>query len=158
MAIVLHKPKPTVMSTASASAAMAVLIASLADEVGQQQDFAESITKKIRALQSQLKPYHDKVRQLTELVTAYAKVQGVDPDQEFNESTENFLLEVGKASTVRTVLSVELAMMKLGNKVFFEKASIGLGVLDRHLTPEEKVGIIAIERGVRGVKINRKAM
>jgi hypothetical protein len=58
---------------------------------------------------------------------------------------------MGKAGTLRTVIDAERAMMKMGKKRFFEKCTIGLGVLDAFLTPAEREGILKIERCERCV-------
>jgi hypothetical protein len=128
----------------------------LIDQVGALQTDAEATAKKIKALQTHLKPYADKVKCLTELVSKYAMDNGIDPDKEFTTATNDFVLRVGKAGTQRTVADVELAMKKIGRKLFFQKCVIGLGVIDQYLTPEQKQRVLKVERCSRGIKVLRR--
>ena len=132
-------------------------IVELIEEVGQLQDDAEATTKRIKALQAHVKPYAEKVKQLAALVSKYAAESGFDPDLEFTETTDDFILQVGKAGTLRTVIDAERAMKRMGKKLFFEKCTIGLGVLDAYLTPAEKQGILKVERCERGIRVLRRA-
>jgi hypothetical protein len=43
---------------------------------------------------------------LAELATKYAVEEAIDPDQVFTEVTDNFLMQVGKAGTLRTVANI----------------------------------------------------
>ena len=52
---------------------------------------------------------------------------------------------------------VELAMKKMGRKLFFQKCAIGLGVIDQYLTPEEKHQVLKVERCSRGIKVLRRS-
>lgn len=131
-------------------------VVELIDQVGALQTDAEATAKKIKALQAHLKPYADKVKHLTELVSQYAKERGIDPDKEFTAVTDNFVLQVGKAGALRTVVDVELAMKMMGWKLFFQKCTIGLGVIDQYLTPEDKQGVLKVERCLRGIKVFRR--
>jgi hypothetical protein len=64
---------------------------------------------------------------------------------------------VGKAGTLRTVVDAERAMKRMGKKLFFEKCTIGLGVLDAYLTPAEKEGTLNVERCERSIRVLRRA-
>jgi hypothetical protein len=131
-------------------------IAQLVDEVGALQDEATATAKRIKGLQAQLKPYADKMKVLAELATKYAVEEAIDPDQVFTEVTDNFLMQVGKAGTLRTVANIELVLKVLGKKLFFEKCTIGLGVLDNYLTPEQKQQVLKVERCTRGVTVMQR--
>jgi hypothetical protein len=85
-------------------------------------------------------------RTTNKVVTKYAEEQGIDPDDVFTEVTDNFLIQVGKAGTLRTVPDTELVSKVLGKKLFFEKCTIGLGVLDSYLTTEQKQLVLTVER------------
>ncbi len=129
----------------------------LIEQVGILQDEAMDRTKRIKILQLDLQPYTEKVKQLAKLVSKHAQQSGIDPDKLFNLSTDDFVLQVGKAGTVRTVVDVEQAMKKMGKKIFFQKCTIGLGVIDQYLTPEEREDVLKVERCLRGVKVLRRA-
>jgi hypothetical protein len=57
---------------------------------------------------------------------------------------------------MRTVVDVELAMKKRAKKLFFQKCTIGLGVIDQYLAPEEKQDVLKVERSLRAVKVLRR--
>ena len=128
-------------------------IVELINQVGATRNKAEATAKRIKALQAQLKPYADKMKLLTELVTKYAQENGLDPDKEFSTATDNFVLHVGKAGTQRMVVDNGLMMKKMGKALFLQKCTIGLGLIDQYLTPEEKQGVLNVERCSRGIKI-----
>jgi hypothetical protein len=132
-------------------------IVELIQEVGLLQDDAETTIKRIKALQAHVKPYAEKVKQLAALMSKYAAESGFSPDLEFTETTDDFILQVGKAGTLRTVIDAERAMKRMCKKLFFEKCTIGLGVLDAFLTPAEKEGILKIERCERSIRVLRRA-
>jgi hypothetical protein len=131
-------------------------IVQLIEEVGLLQDDAEATTKRIKELQAHVKPYAEKVKQLAALVSKYAAESGFDPDVEFAETTDDFILQVGKAGTLRTVVDAERAMKRMGKKLFFEKCTIGLGILDAYLAPAEKEGILKVERCERSIRVLRR--
>ena len=154
MAIVLTKKKALAKPAFDTSTPLD--IAALMEEVGAQQDAMEAKAKQVKQLQLELKAHAEKAKQLADLVTQHAASQEIAPDHEFVENSEGFMLQVGRAGTVRSVADMELAMKRLGKKVFFEKATIGLGVLDAYLTPEEKQGVVKVERTVRSIKLVRR--
>ncbi|WP_428394416.1 hypothetical protein [Lichenicoccus sp.] len=156
MTIIFTK-KPTTPTTKLASkTSMPADVIALIDEIGDLQDDAETAMKQIRALQVKLKPYGAKMKCLAERMTSYATSQGLGPDDELTEATENFVLEVGKAGTLRRVVDIRLAMKRMGRKMFFQKVTIGLGVIDQYLTPEQQVGVIETERVLRSAKLLRR--
>lgn len=131
-------------------------LANLMDEVGAAQAAVDAKAAQIKQLQLECKAHAEKAKQLADLVSQYAADKGISPDHEFLEHSAGFVLQVGRSGNVRSVADLELAMKRLGKKVFFEKATIGLGVLDNYLTPEEKVGVIKTERTVRSIKLTRR--
>jgi hypothetical protein len=157
MYIVITTKKP------AAGAAHSVLkkplplqISGLIEEVGALQEEAKATAERIKVLQAQLKPYAEKVKQLVELVSKYADGRGINPDKVFTATTTNFLMQVGKAGTLRTVTDNELASHMLGRQLFFEKCTIGLGIIDSYLTPEQKLQVLKVERCVRGITLMRR--
>lgn len=131
-------------------------IIQMIDEVGALQDEAEAMAKRIKILQARLRPYSEKLKQLADAVSKYATELGLGPDQEFTQTTDDFVLIAGKASTVRTVIDTQRAMKIIGRKLFFEKCTIGLGIIDQYLTPEKKQKVVRIERCTRGIKVFRR--
>jgi hypothetical protein len=49
-------------------------------------------------------------------------------------------------------------MKRMGKKLFFEKYTIGLGILGAYLTPAEKQGILKVERSERSITVLRRAL
>ena len=132
-------------------------IVALIDRVGALRDDAEANAERIKALQADLKPYADMVKHLSELVSEYAVENEIDPDKEFSVTTGDFVVRVGKAGTLRTVVDVEQAMKKMGRKLFFRRCTIGLGVIDEYLTPDDKQRVLKVERCLRGIKVLHRA-
>ena len=158
MAIVLTKKKAVLAVKPVFETSTPSDIVELIEAVGALQDEAEATAKQIKALQAKLKPYSERAKALAELVSLHAEQNlGLDPDAEFIEHTEDFVLQVGKRGSERRVVDVKLAMKRMGQKVFFEKVSLGLGVIDQYLTPEEKAGVVETARVVRSIKVLRRA-
>jgi hypothetical protein len=44
-------------------------------------------------------------------------------------------------------------MKAICKKLFFEKCTIGLGIIDQYLTPETKAPLLVVERTLRGVNV-----
>jgi hypothetical protein len=102
-------------------------IVELIYRVGAMRNKAETASKRIKALQTQLKPYTNMVNLLTEFVTKYAQENGLDPDKEFTTATDNSVLYVGKAGTQRMVIDNEQVMKKMARALFLQKCTIGQG-------------------------------
>jgi histidinol phosphatase-like PHP family hydrolase len=131
-------------------------IVELLDEVGAMQEKALFAAAQIKLLQAELKPYAEKAKQLADMVSKHAIAAEINDDNEFLENSEGFVLKVGKAGTLRTVANVELAMKRMGKKAFFEKVTLGLGIIDQYLTPEEKKDVVKTERIVRSITVLRR--
>lgn len=128
-------------------------IVDLIEAVGAMQNEAEATAKRIKTLQASLKPYTERLKRLADLMTDYAAERGINPDKEFTEHANGVLVLVGKATSSRTVVDVQRVMKIMGKKLFFEKCSISLGVVDQYLTPEEKMKVIRTDRCARSIKI-----
>jgi hypothetical protein len=117
------------------------------------QDEAEKVAAQIKVLQAQLQPYADRLKALSKLVSQDAAAAGIGPDQAFTAATSKFMLKVGKAGSVRTVINMPLVMTFLGPDLFFAKCTIALATLDQHLSHEQKQQVLKIERVRRKVAI-----
>ena len=157
MALLIPKKKIVVApATAEIDTDLPIDIAELVVEIGQNLGNAEALEKQVKSLTASLKAHKDKVKLLVEKVTKHAIDAEIPDDGEKSEDVGEFVLAIGKAGVTRSVKSTELAMKLLGKKVFLEKCTIGLGVIDQYLTPEEKQDLIITTRGERSVKITRK--
>ena len=158
MAITLTKKKTVVTAKPAFETSTPQEIVELIEDIGGLQDEAVEISSQIKALQARLKPYADKTKALQEMITNFALAKEIGPDAEFSEYAEDYTLQVGKQGSERKVVDVELAMKRMGKKVFFEKVTLGLGICDQYLTPEEKVGVVDTKRTLRSIKVVRKVV
>ena len=153
MSTTFNKTQPSRKAVIEVTNEPGLLLANLIDEVATMQDIVRGKIKLLKQLQTELKPFNEKARQLAEMITALAEEQGLHPDQELTLDSALARVEVGRRGSERRVADLELAMKRMGKKTFLEKATIGLGICDQYLTPEQKVGVIETTRVTRSLKI-----
>lgn len=127
--------------------------AALIDELGAMQPEFERIKKRAKELDEKLKPFKEKLSRLQELIAEYDERAA---DETFEELGETYKAEVGKKGCQRRVADIRKAKELLGDEVFFKLCSITLQALDDYLNPDERGQVIAVDRGLRGIKITKR--
>lgn len=131
-------------------------VVELMERLGDGQAVFEAKLAQIKTLEVETKAYKADLAKLAELVSKHADNQERGADTEFVEHSAGFMLQVGKQGSTRRVINLELAMKRLGKATFFQKASIGLGVLDQYLSPAEREDVVVTERGTRTIKLVKR--
>jgi flagellar hook-length control protein FliK len=123
------------------------------DNVGKLLEEAEPIQAEIRKLQAKLKPLAEAQKSLQARLDALPL--GDDQEGQFEYGIE-FLAEVGKKGTSRSVKDLKLVKKHLGDDLFMKLASVTLKSLDQYLTPPQLSEVLTSERTSRSVKITRR--
>jgi hypothetical protein len=143
----------TVMTSQCCPVTLPPEVHALVEEIGAAQDLADVTAKRIKVLQAELKIHTTKMRKLAELIAQHALSCGISDDEELSAVSKNFMVKAGKAVVVRHVSDPGLIMEMMGQALFLEKCTIGLGIVDQYLSPEQRQQVLTIERGPRSVAI-----
>lgn len=152
MAVLLLKKK-TQSQTGDVTVPILSDFATLIDELGAMQAEQEKLSKKIKELTAQQKPYMEKLKKLKEMMR---EVDEHDDDEEFVELGETYQAEFGKKGSSRSIKDIRKVKELMGEPTFFKVCSVALKDIDAYLNPEEKEQVLITERGLRGVTIIKR--
>ena len=108
-----------------------------ADELGRARTLVDEIgdlKKKVAKLKEN--PIHGQLAEKTSELKDILE-NGLGGDEARNEQGERFKAKLGAKSNVRVIKDLAKIREMLGDELFMELASVGIGDLDKYLTPDQ---------------------
>jgi hypothetical protein len=130
-------------------------LAALIDELGELQPKFERRKRRLKLLEVAQETYKAKFKRLQELIAE--DDDDHHDDDSFVELGTTFRAEFGKKGCSRRIADIQKVRELMGDETFFKVCSVALKDIDDYLNPEERAQVLETERGLRGVKITKRA-